>query len=149
MYGNYTAVIDVFAQYDNLLGFYMGSEIINSADTSGAAPVMKAIIQDLKNYIFSRRHRQVPIGYNLADEPRTRKPLPAYLACASTNATVDFVSFNQYAWCGDSSLGSSGYDIFLKEMDAHRLPVFFGEVSRPYGSLRSLANSFHRQAVIY
>lgn len=132
MYEQYTAVIDVFAKYDNLLGFYMGNEIVNSADTAGAVPFMKAAIQDLKNYIVSRGHRRIPVGYNVADESRTRKEVVSYLACVSTNATVDFISFSKYAWCGDSSFQISGYDQFMQDMNAHRLPVFFGEVLLPF-----------------
>lgn len=143
MYEKYSAVLDAFAQYDNVLGFYSGSEIINSFDTIGSAPVIKAMIQDLKNYMFNRRHRQIPIGYGAVDEAAIRHYTADYLACGGSNATVDFVSFNNYAWCGDSSLKTAGFDVLLKEMDTHLLPVFFGEVS-PRISILVRASPAHK-----
>ena len=64
---NLFATIDEFQKYPNTLLFFSGNEVINNVATSVAAPWVKAVTRDLKQYIGMRNYRQIPIGYSAAD----------------------------------------------------------------------------------
>ena len=61
------ATIDMFQKYTNLLLFFSGNEVINSIPTSDAAPYVKAVTRDMKQYIGNRKYRPIPVGYSAAD----------------------------------------------------------------------------------
>ena len=48
---NVFATIDAFAKYDNTLAFFSGNEVINDAGSSSAAPYVKAVTRDMRQYI--------------------------------------------------------------------------------------------------
>lgn len=64
---NIFATIDEFAKYDNTLLFFSGNEVINNVATSEAAPFVKAVTRDMKQYIGNRQYRKIPVGYSAAD----------------------------------------------------------------------------------
>ena len=64
---NIFATIDEFIRFDNTLLFFSGNEVINSIPTSDAAPYVKAVTRDMKQYIGNRQYRKVPVGYSAAD----------------------------------------------------------------------------------
>ena len=58
------STVEMFAQYDNTLAFFSGNEVINDAKSSSAAPYVKAVTRDLRQYLRSRKLRTVPVGYS-------------------------------------------------------------------------------------
>ena len=44
---NFSAVMDTFSSYDNTLGFFVGTEVVNEMSVSNAAPYVKAAAVDL------------------------------------------------------------------------------------------------------
>jgi hypothetical protein len=58
------ATVDAFAGYKNTLAFFSGNEVINDGPSSSAAPYVKAVTRDLRQYIRSRNYRQIPVGYS-------------------------------------------------------------------------------------
>lgn len=46
----FAQVMDVFQGYDNLGGFWIGNEVINTASGSSSAPYVKAAVADMKSY---------------------------------------------------------------------------------------------------
>ena len=64
---NIFATIDEFVRFENTLLFFSGNEVINSIPTSDAAPYVKAVTRDMKQYIGNRQYRKVPVGYSAAD----------------------------------------------------------------------------------
>jgi 1,3-beta-glucanosyltransferase GAS5 len=88
------ATVDAFIKYDNTLAFFSGNEVINDQpDTTKAAPFVKAVTRDIKNYISSRGYRKVPVGYSAADVSQNRQQTAAYMNCGSDDARSDFFAF--------------------------------------------------------
>jgi 1,3-beta-glucanosyltransferase GAS1 len=117
--------MDIFASFDNTLGFFIGTEVVNDLDVSDAAPYVKAAALDLKSYRDSKGHRPIPVGYSGADVPALRPYLQNYLACGSDS--IDFYGQNQYSWCDPSSFTVSGYNIEYANASGYPIPIFFSE----------------------
>ena len=58
------ATVEKFAKYKNTLAFFSGNEVINDGPSSSAAPYVKAVTRDLRQYIRSRGLRKIPVGYS-------------------------------------------------------------------------------------
>ena len=69
------ATVDKFAKYKNTLAFFSGNEVINDGPSSAAAPYVKAVTRDLRQYIRSQGYRKIPVGYSavsfLPDRPNS------------------------------------------------------------------------------
>ena len=127
-FGNFSQVMDVFINYDNLAGFWIGSEVVNTASGSIAAPYIKAATADMKAYRASKNYRTVPIGYSAADIAELRPQLQNYLACGDDDsASIDFYSLNAYEWCGDATYATSGYSNLQAMSEGYNIPIFFSE----------------------
>jgi hypothetical protein len=61
---NVFATVEMFAKYPNTLAFFSGNEVINDGPSSKAAPYVKAVTRDIRQFIRSRNLRQVPVGYS-------------------------------------------------------------------------------------
>lgn len=65
-YKQYQGVMDAFHNYDNLAGFFVGNEVLTTAETSVAAPYVKAAARDMKAYRDAKGYRKIPVGYTAA-----------------------------------------------------------------------------------
>lgn len=61
---NVFSTVEMFAKYDNTLAFFSGNEVINDGPSSKAAPYVKAVTRDIRQFLRSRNLRQVPVGYS-------------------------------------------------------------------------------------
>ncbi|ORY68255.1 Glucanosyltransferase-domain-containing protein [Pseudomassariella vexata] len=127
MYNNWTATIDAFAGYDNILFFTVGNEVINDIDSTKCAPYIKAAVRDIKAFRDARGYRPIPIAYSAADIINFRQSTAEYLACGDPSDGIDVFGMNMYSWCGNSSIYSSGYDVLYEEYQAMNIPVLFSE----------------------
>lgn len=98
---SYEHVIAAFAQYDNLLGFFAGNEIVNEPAGTVASPYVKASVRDAKAFIKSQGYRAIPVGYSAADIAEIRPDFQNYLVCndGATNveaSEIDFFGLNIY-----------------------------------------------------
>ncbi|KAL9016914.1 MAG: hypothetical protein Q9185_005736 [Variospora sp. 1 TL-2023] len=124
----FSAVLDEFQKYPNTAGVFVGNEVLTTADTSGAAPYVKAAVRDMKAYRDSKGYRKIPIGYSAADVPGLRPMLQNYLACGDKDAErAEFYSLNVYEWCGESSYEGSGYSELKKNATGYNIPIFVSE----------------------
>ncbi|TVY93997.1 1,3-beta-glucanosyltransferase [Lachnellula willkommii] len=124
----FTDVMDGFQQYDNLGGFWIGNEVINTAAGSPAAPYVKAAVADMKSYMSTKKYRQIPIGYSAADIAALRPMLQNYLACGGDlKQSIDFFGLNSYEWCGESTFETSGYANLQNLAQGYPVPIFFSE----------------------
>ncbi|KAL1901414.1 hypothetical protein Sste5346_001819 [Sporothrix stenoceras] len=127
-FGRYAAVMDAFASYTNVLGFFVGNEVIAVTNQSIAAPYIKAAAHDMKVYRDSKDYRKIPVGYSAADIAELRPMLQDYLTCGGNAAdNIDFFSLNSYEWCDPSTFTNSGYANLEKQALNFPVPLFFSE----------------------
>lgn len=121
------ATIEMFAQYDNTLAFFSGNEVMNhEPDTDLAAPYVKAVTRDMRNYMRTRGLRQVPVGYSAADVAENREATADFFNCGSDDMRSDFFAFNDYSWC-NSNFKVSGWDQKVENFTDYGLPIFLSE----------------------
>lgn len=94
--------------------------------TTSAAPFAKAVVADMKAYRDLMQYRKIPIGYSSADAT-VRLQVQDYFDCGNESIAVDFFGFNNYAWCGDSSMDESGYTTLYDDADGYDIPIFLSE----------------------
>ena len=120
---NIFATIDAFANYTNTLAFFSGNEVINDDTTTSAAPYVKAVTRDMRQYIGSRGYRQIPVGYSAADVDSNRLEMAEYMNCGTSDERSDFFAFNDYSWCDPSSFQISGWDQKVKNFTNYGIPI--------------------------
>ena len=123
---NVFATIDAFASYTNTLAFFSGNEVINDDNTTSAAPYVKAVTRDMRQYIGSRGHRQIPVGYSAADVDSNRLEMAEYMNCGTADERSDFFAFNDYSWCDPSSF-QTVWEQKVKNFTAYGIPIFLSE----------------------
>ncbi|OJD34304.1 uncharacterized protein BKCO1_2400021 [Diplodia corticola] len=124
---NVFATIDAFANYDNTLLFFSGNEVINDDKTTDAAPYVKAVTRDMRQYIGSQNYRKIPVGYSAADVDSNRFEMAQYMNCGTDDERSDFFAFNDYSWCDPSSYSQSGWESKVKKFADYSLPLFLSE----------------------
>jgi len=141
------ATIDVFKGYTNTLGFFSGNEVVNNANNTAAATVVKAVTRDMKAYIKKQSKRTIPVGYSAADVAENRRQMADFMNCGSDDERSDFFAFNDYSWCGDSSYTQSGWDQKVANYSDYSIPLFLSEFGcnevtpRPFTEIKALYSS--------
>jgi len=121
------ATVDAFHGYDNTLAFFSGNEVINDGPTSAAAPYVKAVTRDLRQYIRNRGYRTIPVGYSAADVSENRLEMAEYMNCGTDDERSDFFAFNDYSWCDPQTYEGSGWGEKVKNFTGYGLPLFLSE----------------------
>ncbi|KAF2652384.1 glycoside hydrolase family 72 protein [Lophiostoma macrostomum CBS 122681] len=143
---SFQKVMDAFANYDNVAGFFVGNEVVTTENGTVAAPFVKAAGRDLKAYRDSKGYRKIPIGYSAADIAYNRPMLQNYFACGdNASEALDFFGLNTYSWCGDSSYSQSGYDQRVEEAKILNIPIFITET----GCRQPQPRNFQDQSAIF
>lgn len=141
----FAKVMDAFAKYDNVAGFFVANELMNNPEESVAAPYVKAAARDMKAYRDSKGYRKFPIGYTAADIASLRPNLQNYLACGSDAAdAIDVYGLNAYEWCGNVDYQTSGYAALQKNASQYNIPIFFSET----GCIKPAPRTFADQSAI-
>lgn len=140
---NVFATIDAFAEYSNLMLFFSGNEVINDKNNSNAAPYIKAVTRDMKQYISNRLDRIIPVGYSAADVSENIVQQAHYFNCGTDDERSDFFAFNDYSWCDPSSFTKSGWDKKVETYSDYSKPIFLSEFgcitnTRVWGEIASL-----------
>ncbi|CBY01531.1 hypothetical protein LEMA_P003180.1 [Plenodomus lingam JN3] len=137
------ATIDAFAKYSNLLLFFSGNEVINERNNTHAAPYIKAVTRDMKQYIANRHDRIIPVGYSAADVSENIEQQALYFNCGEDSVRSDFFAFNDYSWCDPSSFTESGWDRKVETYKDYSKPIFLSEFGcitnrRDWGEIAAL-----------
>lgn len=127
LYDRYTAVVDEMTKYSNVVGFFAGNEVSNSANNTGASAYVKAAVRDTKKYIKDHTNRWFGVGYAANDDKDIRSEIADFFSCGQSEESIDFWGYNIYSWCGDSSMQKSGYDKQVEFFQDFNVPVFFAE----------------------
>jgi hypothetical protein len=139
------ATIDAFAGYSNLLLFFSGNEVLNAPDTTNAAPYVKAVTRDMKQYIGERGYRPIPVGYSAADVSQNQYLMAQYMDCGSDPQRSDFYAINNYQWCDPSSF-QTAWSTTVEQYSNYSLPLFFSE----YGCIKGAeTRNFAETAGLY
>ena len=89
-----------------------------------------------RQYIGSRGHRAIPVGYSAADVESNRYEMASYMNCGTADQRSDFFAFNDYSWCDPSSSYTiSGKSSLRKSFARHLELTLF---SPQAGTKRSL-----------
>ncbi|KAH7413666.1 Glucanosyltransferase-domain-containing protein [Phaeosphaeria sp. MPI-PUGE-AT-0046c] len=140
---NVFATIDAFADYNNLLLFFSGNEVINERNNTNAAPYIKAVTRDMKQYIANTKGRTIPVGYSAADVAENIEAQALYFNCGTDDERSDFFAFNDYSWCDPSSFKESGWDKKVEMYKDYSKPLFLSEFGcitnrRDWGEIAAL-----------
>ncbi|CAI4971081.1 AVN_HP_G0124650.mRNA.1.CDS.1 [Saccharomyces cerevisiae] len=127
LFNSYKTVVDTFANYTNVLGFFAGNEVTNNYTNTDASAFVKAAIRDVRQYISDKNYRKIPVGYSSNDDEDTRVKMADYFACGDDDVKADFYGINMYEWCGKSDFKTSGYADRTAEFKNLSIPVFFSE----------------------
>ncbi|KAK9761199.1 40S ribosomal protein S27, partial [Basidiobolus ranarum] len=123
---HYQQTADAFEKYSNVIGFFIGNEVINSVAVTSSGPYVKALVRDMKAYMRTKS-RYIPIGYSTSDDATTRVNVADYFNCGNATDRVDFYGYNLYSWCGDATYETSGYVNRVKQFADYSIPVFLSE----------------------
>ncbi|KAL7941254.1 carbohydrate-binding module family 43 protein [Trichoderma barbatum] len=127
LFTHFQQVVDSFANYSNVIGFFVGNEVTNNASTTSASAYVKAAVRDVKQYIKDKKYRPMGVGYAADDDQDIRNQIAAYFNCGPTEESVDFFGYNVYEWCGTKTFETSGYNRILSFFENYSVPVFFAE----------------------
>ncbi|WWC73310.1 uncharacterized protein I206_107277 [Kwoniella pini CBS 10737] len=109
----YITTIDTFRNYDNVLAFNIGNEVVNQVSNTNAAPYVKAAARDIKAYLTSVGSSAL-VGYSATDgDADFRNDLAEYLTCGGNDIAVDLYGLNNYEWCGNANYNSSGWNTIV------------------------------------
>lgn len=94
------AVADAFSGYNNVLGFDISNELLDSSSPSeyGLVSLTKQLKQQLQTYMASKNYRAIPIGCCLRDDPDYTFPASDAYVCGSASERMDFLGYNTYRW---------------------------------------------------
>lgn len=145
LYNRYTTVIDSLAGYTNTLGFFAGNEVSNNVTNTDASAFVKAAVRDMKAYIAAQNYRTIGVGYATSDDAEIREDIGEYFDCGDSSMAIDFLGYNIYSWCGNSSYTLSGYDQRTAQFEDYNVPVFFAE----YGCNEVEPRTFTDVPVLY
>lgn len=124
---NIFATVEAFHNYNNLLLFFSGNEVINERNNTGAATYIKAVTRDMKRFIGNKSPRTIPVGYSAADVTENIEQQALFMNCGSDDERSDFFAFNDYSWCDPSSFTESGWDKKVKLYEDYSKPIFLSE----------------------
>ena len=116
--------------------------MVNTVNNSNAAAFVKAATRDVKAYIKSKSYSAL-ITYSAVDGGVERTDLANYLACGSSNTSIDLYGLNSYAFCDVTT--ASTFSSVDSDFANFPLPAYFSE----YGCLNRGARTWSEVPLIF
>jgi hypothetical protein len=140
---NVFATIEAFHDYNNLLVFFSGNEVINQKNNTGAATYIKATTRDMKRFIGNKSPRRIPVGYSAADVAENIEEQALFFNCGTEDERSDFFAFNDYSWCDPQTFTGAGWDKKVEMYKDYSKPIFLSEFGcitnrRDWGEIASI-----------
>ena len=140
---NVFATIEAFHDYNNLLVFFSGNEVINEKNNTGAATYIKATTRDMKRFIGNKSPRRIPVGYSAADVAENIEEQALYFNCGNEDERSDFFAFNDYSWCDPQTFTGANWDKKVEMYKDYSKPIFLSEFGcitnrRDWGEIASI-----------
>ncbi|KAG8834635.1 1,3-beta-glucanosyltransferase gas1 [Serendipita sp. 399] len=139
----YLNTIDTFTQYDNVLAFNIGNEIVKDTESTAAAPFIKAAARDIKAYLKSKGSSAL-VGYSSTDGTGWRNPLAHFLTCGSEETSIDLWGLNDYRWCGTTGSVADSWQESITAFTDLPVAAYFSEYGcntvspRPWAEVSAL-----------
>jgi hypothetical protein len=100
--------------------------VIYHKEESWAAPYIKAVIRDLKQYINARALRQIPVGYAATDLQEDYFEIGQFLNCGNDPMSrTDFYAINDYSWCSPTTFEQSGWKVKVEKLRDYGIPLLY------------------------
>ncbi|PHH62654.1 hypothetical protein CDD81_6800 [Ophiocordyceps australis] len=151
LFARYRKVVDELAKYPNVIGFFVGNEVSDSANTSTASVYVKAAVRDMKRYVKENKKisRWLGFGYAANDASVIRDDIVDYFGCGPAETRIDFWGYNVYSWCGDSDIKRSHFAERAEYFRDFEAPVFFAEYGCNQIKGGGAAREFKETAALY
>lgn len=98
---DYFQTVNTMAQYPNTLGLLAGNGVINGPRNQRCAPVIKAVVRDLKRYMKlhqeANNQRILPIGYTAATVDLLDTTVLDFLSRGDPASSIDFWTVSHIA----------------------------------------------------
>lgn len=129
------AVADAFHKYDNVLGFSISNELLDSNDQTnyGLVGIVKQLKQALQSHMKAHSYRAIPIGCCTRDDPSFTYPATQAYVCGTAEQRMDFIGYNCYRWIVDNGASppagalNAYYDLYHHFKD-FPVPVMLTEI---------------------
>ncbi|TXT39725.1 MAG: 1 3-beta-glucanosyltransferase [Comamonadaceae bacterium] len=128
-------VADAFAAYDNVLGFSISNELLDSNDQTnyGLVSIVKQVKQQMQAHMQKQNYRAIPIGCCTRDDPAFTFSATQAYTCGPADLRMDFIGYNAYRWVVDSgSTPSAGtinqYYLLYQQFQNFPVPVMLTEM---------------------
>ncbi|ODV90786.1 glycoside hydrolase family 72 protein, partial [Tortispora caseinolytica NRRL Y-17796] len=117
--------IEELAQYSNVMGVLAESrDLIDSLDAS----TIKALIRDLKHYIFQNIKQKILVGFSASIMQPNSLDLIRYFECGEDFDTVDFVILQNDRECVDQDTYKARFDDLRKPLSGFTVPIMLGNI---------------------
>ncbi|KAG8626657.1 hypothetical protein KVT40_005602 [Elsinoe batatas] len=128
---HYCQTLHAMAPYPNTLGALVGSELINSDDTIRCAPVIKAVVRDLKRYQKLRKEKKgqrvLPLGYDAAATGERGMAVLRFLLSGGQEGRLDFWTCKGYGWANHPDKEWEGYRELSDQLSPMGIPMWVAE----------------------
>jgi hypothetical protein len=125
------AIVDVASSYDHVAGIVVSQSVVNAADNTKTAEVVKALVRDVKNYTMFRSQqagqRRLPIGIGEEQWPSMRAPSLQYHLAGHEHERVDFYACVNFSKAELLPWEQQDWHTLTKRMRPSSVPVILSE----------------------